>query len=275
MTKKFKSKFFRVATEGATTDGRVISASWIQQMADTFDSKKYGARVWMEHIRGILPDSPFKAYGDVTAVEARKGDDGKLALYAQIDPTEELVKINKSRQKIYTSIEINPDFSDSGKAYLIGLGITDSPASLGTEMLQFAQLHPDASPLTARKSDKGNLFSVCTEVDFEFDEVVDAINFSDRIKSALGLFKEKAVKIDGQLGELLGAVEEVANHSAELEATVGAMSKEIDGYKGLDQRFKDLKKQFDDFKEQIESTDADASGRPPASGGDGQIQADC
>ena len=57
-TKKFKSKFFRVALEGATTDGRKIERSWIQQMAKNFDPQKYGARIWMEHIRGTLADSP-------------------------------------------------------------------------------------------------------------------------------------------------------------------------------------------------------------------------
>ena len=44
-----KSRFFRVATEGATTDGRAIEKKWIQQMAKNFDPKKYGARIWLEH----------------------------------------------------------------------------------------------------------------------------------------------------------------------------------------------------------------------------------
>ena len=44
-----KSKFFRVATEGATTDGRKIERSWIDQMGKNFDRTKYGARVWLEH----------------------------------------------------------------------------------------------------------------------------------------------------------------------------------------------------------------------------------
>ena len=63
-----KSKFFRIATEGDTTDGRVIQRSWLEQCAKNFNSDKYGARVWLEHLRSLLPDSPFKAYGDVLAV---------------------------------------------------------------------------------------------------------------------------------------------------------------------------------------------------------------
>ncbi|AIY42556.1 Phage capsid scaffolding protein [Collimonas arenae] len=114
-----KSKFFRVALEGSTTDGRVIDRAFIEQMAASFNPDLYGARIWMEHIRGTLPDSPFKAYGDVTALKAEEVELGgakKLALFAQISPTPELVAMNKARQKIYTSIEINPKFSDTGAA---------------------------------------------------------------------------------------------------------------------------------------------------------------
>src|SRR5690606_23504153 len=116
--KKFKSKWFRVATEGASTDGRHIQRDWIEQMASTYDPQNYGARIWLEHIRGIYPDSDFRAYGDVLALEAREVEEGKLALFAQISPTPELIEINKKRQKIYTSIEVAPKFAETGKAYL-------------------------------------------------------------------------------------------------------------------------------------------------------------
>ncbi|TDV46478.1 capsid scaffolding serine peptidase GPO [Pseudomonas graminis] len=42
----------------------------------------------------------------------------------------------------------------------MGLGVTDTPASLGTEMLAFSAQHPDASPLKARKQSQDNLFTV-------------------------------------------------------------------------------------------------------------------
>ncbi|KWA08348.1 GPO family capsid scaffolding protein [Burkholderia territorii] len=156
-------KFVRVATEGATTDGRAITRQQIQEMADTYNPATYGARVFLEHIRGVLPDGQFRAYGDVRAVEARSVEEGKLALFAQIDPTDDLRAMTKARQKIYSSIEIAPNFADSGKAYLVGLGVTDSPASLGTEILTFSQQHPDH--FKARKLAPDNLFSVAVELD--------------------------------------------------------------------------------------------------------------
>ena len=66
------SKYFRIATEGATTDGREISRIWLTQMAANYDPARYGARVWVEHIRGIGPDSTFKAFGDVLALKVDK-----------------------------------------------------------------------------------------------------------------------------------------------------------------------------------------------------------
>ncbi|UKD15449.1 GPO family capsid scaffolding protein [Burkholderia aenigmatica] len=156
-------KFVRVATEGATTDGRDITREQIQEMASTYNPAMYGARVFLEHYRGVMPDGPFRAYGDVRAVEAREVEDGKLALFAQIDPTDDLKAMVKARQKVYTSVEIAPDFAKSGKAYLFGIGVTDSPASLGTEILTFSRQHPDH--FKSRKAAPENLYSIGVEVD--------------------------------------------------------------------------------------------------------------
>ena len=162
--------WFRVATQGATTDGREISREWIEQMAANYDPKKYGARVWMEHMRGLFHDGPFAALGDVTGLKAEEVEDGKLALFAEIDPTDRLKEINQQRQKVYTSIEVNPSFADSGEAYLEGLAVTDSPASLGTDMLQFSRKAGKDSPLAARKKHPDNLFSEAVEIELDFSE---------------------------------------------------------------------------------------------------------
>ncbi len=130
-------KFFRVAKAGDTVDGRYISAEQIKQIVETYDPATYGARVWIEHMRSLLPDAPFKAYGDVEAVKLETTQEGDVYLLAAISPTLELKTINKMRQKIYTSVEIAEDFAKTGKAYLMGLAVTDSPASLGTEALFF------------------------------------------------------------------------------------------------------------------------------------------
>ncbi|MCK3658572.1 capsid scaffolding protein [Pasteurellaceae bacterium Pebbles2] len=173
MTDKHKKlNWFVVATEGATTDGRAIQRSWIEQMATNYDPKKYGARINLEHIKFTLlwQNEPHsKCYGDITALKTQETEDGKLQLLAQIDPTEELIALNKDRQKIYTSIEVDTNFADSGEAYLVGLAVTDSPASLGTEMLKFAAT-ANTNPFADRKQNPENVFTTAMETEFNFSE---------------------------------------------------------------------------------------------------------
>ena len=172
-----KTRFFRVALEGATTDGREIQRQWLLDAEETYDPQTYTARVNMEHIRGFSPDAPFNGYGSIVALKTEEvtvklgGKDVKrLALFAQIDANDQLVAINRKGQKLFSSIEIAPEFAGTGKAYLVGLAVTDSPASLGTEMLQFAAKQGDNSPLAHRKQDKANLFTAAEEVSIEIDE---------------------------------------------------------------------------------------------------------
>lgn len=171
-----KTRFFRVAVEGATTDGRKIERQWLSDAAETYKPATYTARVNMEHVRGFSPEAPFNAYGNVLALKTEEIDldvggktEKRLALFAQVDALDPLVTLNRAGQKLFTSIEIAPNFANTGKAYLVGLAVTDSPASLGTEMLQFAANQGDNSPLASRKQDKANLFTVADEVQIEFE----------------------------------------------------------------------------------------------------------
>lgn len=162
-----KSKFFRIGTEGATTDGRVIERAHLQQMAANYNPQKYNARINLEHMKGLLPDGPFKRYGDVVALKTEEVD-GKLALLAQIDPTDDLIALSQARQKIHMSMEIDPNFADTGSAYLVGLAITDDPASLGTDMLKFCA-GAAHNPLASRKLNARNLFTAAEATRIELD----------------------------------------------------------------------------------------------------------
>lgn len=180
------SKWFRVATEGATTDGRSIGRSLIEQMAKNYDRSRYSARVWLEHFRGLLPDSPFKALGDVVGLKVEPVEDSKLGLFAQLDPTNELVAINRARQKLFSSIEIDPDFARSGQAYLVGMAVTDSPASLGTEVLKFCSDMGDANPMRGRKLKPDNLFTTSQEFVLELEsDSPSETNLLDRVRHLL------------------------------------------------------------------------------------------
>lgn len=226
------SKWFRVAVEGATTDGRSIERDWIQQMASSYNRDVYGARVNCEHIRGFAPMSnnqPFGAFGDVTGLKAEAIADGplkgKLALYAQITPTQALIDLTKANQKIYTSIEISYSFADTKQAYLIGLAVTDSPASLGTEILSFAAGMGDKNPFATRKQSPENLFSAAAETSIEFDAAQEpepvqtpaagTVSVFKRVGEILGLVKEKGMTDDKRFADMTQAVEALATHGQE------------------------------------------------------------
>ncbi|WP_413742287.1 GPO family capsid scaffolding protein [Sodalis sp. RH15] len=213
MAKKV-SKFFRIGVEGDTCDGRMINADDIQQMAETFDPRVYGCRINLEHLKGLLPDGVFRRYGDVLALKAEQiADDsvlnGKWALFAKISPTDDLLLLNQSRQKIYTSMEVQPNFANSGKAYLVGLAVTDDPASLGNEMLAFSA-SAQCNPLAGRKASPDNLFTAAVEVALEFEEVAEpGQSLFSRVKS---LLTGRQATDDARLADMHKAVEAVAEH---------------------------------------------------------------
>ena len=145
-------KKFRVAKAGPTTDGRVIKPEWLTDIADTYDPNLYTARIFIEHIRGVTADSAFFCGGDVVAVEAHKNDAGEMCLYAEIKPNDKFKELNQADQKVFPSIEVVPNFNNSGKYYLGGLGATDSPASLATEKFQFSTNSNFASGITGKNN---------------------------------------------------------------------------------------------------------------------------
>lgn len=166
------TRFFRIAVEGGTTDGRVIERDWLTQMAAGYNPATYTACINCEHLRGYSPEPPFNTYGKVAALKTEEVElsingktEKRLALLAQLDPNDQLLAVNRAKQKLFTSCEISPNFGGTGKAGLVGLAITDNPASLGTEMLEFAAGKGEANPFTPRKQDKANLFSAALEAD--------------------------------------------------------------------------------------------------------------
>ncbi|WP_417762188.1 GPO family capsid scaffolding protein [Shewanella sp.] len=126
-----------VATEGTTVDGRSISKDWINQMAASYDTEEYQARIWPEHFRSSWGAFEGKAWGDVLELKAAE-QGGKLRLFAKLRANDYLLEANKDDQKLYTSIEPEPDYKASGTCYLMGLAVTDSPASTGTTRLKFS-----------------------------------------------------------------------------------------------------------------------------------------
>lgn len=286
-----KTRFFRVAVEGATTDGRAIDRQWLLDAAETYNRETYAARVNLEHVRGITADGPFQAYGDVLAlktdtVELTVGGktEKRLALFAEVDALDPLVAMNKKGQKLYSSIEISPNFAGTGKAYLVGLAVTDSPASLGTEMLQFAATQGENNPLAHRKQDKANLFTAAEEVSIELVEEVPA-------DAATGFLATIARFVEGLSGKPATvsppvppapAVAPEEGQQAAAFAAIGTAMTEMGTalqtfIAASNQRHAALEAEVKDFKELLEKTPATQfQQRPRATGGNANtVKTDC
>ncbi|MGS1108902.1 GPO family capsid scaffolding protein [Achromobacter anxifer] len=283
-------KFFRVAQEGQTTDGRVIERKWLHQIAESYDPKKYGARINIEHMRGLLPDSPFKAYGDVLAVKVEDNADGKAELFAQLDPTPELIAFNKARQKVYTSIEIDPDFAGTGKCGLVGLAVTDSPASLGTDYLVFCagMKDPASSPLAHKKQKPANLFSSAELVALDFSEVMGDAAPDESTKTFLGNMGKLFSFLSGQqppaakpepAASLPAGMNEFATELRKsLETFATAKESELKAVRDELAAFKKnavSREDFDALRKELDITDRSYSQRPTATGGSGDLETDC
>ncbi|RZN91866.1 GPO family capsid scaffolding protein [Acinetobacter johnsonii] len=252
--KKYKSKWFRIAVAGDTTDGREIQADWIIQMAANYDPNIYGARINMEHFRSVFPDGVFGAYGDVLALKTEKVDingEEKDALFAQIEPTQSLIELNKKKQKVYTSIEVDDNFANKGSAYLVGLAVTDSPASLGTEMLQFAA-GAKVNPFSDKKQKPENLFTAAQEVSLEFEEVKEQQSYSagllDKVKKLFSKQEQNDKKSAESFSEQEQAIVEIATETANQGK---AVSKIENDFNTLNTAHEQLQNDFTELKNKL------------------------
>ncbi|MCW0144371.1 GPO family capsid scaffolding protein [Escherichia coli] len=279
------SKFFRIGVEGDTCDGRIISGNDIQEMAESFDPRVYGCRINLEHIRGLFPDGDFKRLGDVVELKAEIIDDdsalnGKWALFARITPTDDLIAMNKKLQKVYTSMEIQPNFANTGKCYLVGLAVTDDPASLGTEYLEFCR-NAKHNPLQRFKANPENVFSAATLAELEFEDVPDTVlnSLADKVKA---IFSRKQVSDDARLNDVHEAVTTVSEHVqtnlTKQDERLSAMETAFATFKQeLTGKVEETSQAFSDLKTTLDKTESFSQPRrTKASGGGGdELLTDC
>ncbi|EMJ6049545.1 GPO family capsid scaffolding protein [Raoultella ornithinolytica] len=265
-----KAKRFRIGVEGATTDGRTIERAWLEQMAASYNPQVYTALINLEHIKGYTPDSPFRRFGTVDKLEAEEITDGplkgKMALYAWITPSDDLVAYTRKLQKLFTSMEVNTSFADTGKAYLIGLAATDDPASLGTEMLQFSA-SAKSNPLAGRKQNPENLFTAAEETLIEWEEVQgEKPSLFARVTA---MFTKKEQTDDARFSDVYRAVELVATEQQSLgERTDQSLSAQDKRIAELETALQKQQTDFSALKQKLSQEDSRKDYRQRAPGGE-------
>ena len=264
-----KAKRFRIGVEGATTDGREIQREWLVQMAASYNPAVYTALINLEHLKSYAPDSTFNRYGRVTALAAEEIKDGplagKMALYADIEPTDALVELVKKGQKLFTSMEVSTKFADTGKAYLVGLGATDDPASLGTEMLAFSASAAH-NPLANRKQNPENLFTAAAETVIELEETQN--EKPSLFSRVAAMFSKKEQSDDARFSDVHKAVELLATEQQNLgDSTQKSLSEQASRLSELETALQEQTTAFAELQQKLNQEDSRKDYRQRTPGG--------
>ncbi|EPB5862151.1 TPA: phage capsid protein [Klebsiella pneumoniae] len=261
-------KKFRVAVSGNTVDGREIQPQHLRDAAANYSPEVYGARVNIEHYLSMFPGSDFGAMGDVVALSTEDITDGPLAgrtaLYAEIEPSDRMVQMTNKGQKVYSSIELHPQFALNGKAYVVGLAMTDTPASLGTERLKFAAQQRASVMAFNNQQGEAPMFTEALEA-----EVIElAVQRSDEGKQwfnrVMGILGKGQKTDDQRFGQVHQAVEAVAQSQVDLGEQFSTAEQERQQDKAAIQK---LTTDLAALRQQLEGTDGNFSQRQPANGG--------
>ncbi|HCB1048663.1 TPA: GPO family capsid scaffolding protein, partial [Klebsiella pneumoniae] len=118
-------------------------------------------------------------------------------------------------QKVYSSIELAPQFALNGKAYVVGLAMTDTPASLGTDRLKFAA--QQRASVMAFNNQQGDPPMFTEAIEAEVIELAaqrsdDGVKWFSRVMSILGKGQETD---DQRFSQVHQAVEAVAQSQSE------------------------------------------------------------
>jgi len=128
----------KVAKSGKTADGRKIDAAWLKDAAATYNPDDYTAVINYEHLGGN--------FGAVRELRTTAAPGGETFLEARLQPNSAMLNMTQSGAKAFSSVELIANFAGSGKWYLTGLALTDTPASLGTTELRFIKIPEGKRP---------------------------------------------------------------------------------------------------------------------------------
>lgn len=112
------------------------------------------------------------------------------------------------KEKIYSSIELHPQFALNGKAYVVGTAMTDTPASLGTERLKFAAQQRAQVMAFNNQQIEAPLFSDALEaevIELAAHRSEESVNWFNRVMGILGKGQKTDDQRFSQLHQVVGS----------------------------------------------------------------------
>ncbi|MGO2154592.1 MAG: GPO family capsid scaffolding protein [Serratia proteamaculans] len=268
-------KKFRVMTSGVTVDGRKVTREQIHAMAASYNPSLYGARVNIEHYLSPFPGSDFCAMGDVAALSAEDISEGLLAgeasLFAEIEPTARMKAMTDDGKKIFSSVEIHPQFPTTNGPYLVGLAMTDTPASLGTDKLKFAAEKRGEVMRFSAADAETTMFTNAFEAELVQADQERSTSGSEWFSRVMGILGKGKKTDDERFSQVHQAVEVVAQSQADLSDQFSSAEQTAASNK---QAIEKLTTDLAALQQKVEGTDGNYSRRPPASGGNNAQLAD-
>lgn len=280
-------KRFRVAREGQTVDGRSLSQQQIIDMSETYDPVEYTARINCEHMSGrwsgLNSNYDVGALGDIIKVDhqmetfKQNGVDVQLmCLYATLSVLPDLVEANKQGKKIFTSIEFYPKFADTDRAYLVGLAVTDQPASRGIEPLKFNRnadalcTDPNDQELILMTKDKSNpAADNATTEDQPKQQPENTQDLNNQAEGDGFLQKLSTMFASKKSGMSTQEQDLVLQSFKTLNEKTDDVAKENEG---LQTELSELKTEFEELKTQLSIQPAtNLTNTPPTTGGGAQL----
>ena len=239
-----RSKFFKAGTAGKTADGRVIKDQWLIDIANTFDRKEREASVFLDH------ETAFGNYGSVANVSLRKDEKGRNALWLQIEPTPDLIKLNKRNQYTFPSLGVIEDFAGTGKAYLGHLGAVQDPASVGTETINYSNADGTQSEVICFACEDAVTFEL------EPEQTTDSNDIPTWFRN---LFKKNTQDSDMDTQLLKDMKKIMAEFRTDLNAIINNDDGENSALDTSDYatELKEVKDQMNEFKERLDKVAPD------------------
>ena len=238
-----KTDWKRIGRSGPTIDGRTIEASALTQAAANYNTALYTALIWPEHFR-------WYNLGKITELRSASNDEGGVDLFAKIEPNQYYQDAVKYGQKLFTSMELLPNFRDTDEHYLTGCAATDSPASAATSEMRFSASKEPALLLSAHTELSDYSFNDEETAPRWFTKLFSKNTEDDMNKQALEALQEQFTALTEQF-KALGKNETPAADDNSDDSETDHFAKLTDSIEKLEKRFTAFEaKQGDDQEDE-------------------------